>query len=213
MSGWTDPVGPKPKSVYVRRRIFVLLGLLAVIAAIVLIIVKPGSSTEAAPASTVEIPEGVSGTNASEAPDEAADEATSDTPEECRAQDLEVVPLTDRESYAAGEEPELSLSVENTGTRACIADLGTAGMVFTVTSGSDQVWLSTDCQKQADHRDVILEPGKKLRTEPLIWDRTRSTPDTCTSDREPVGADGASYHLSVAAGGAESRRSAQFLLY
>lgn len=212
MSGWKEPVGSKPKNVYVRRRIFVLLGLVAVVAAIVLIIVKPGSSGDRVEGSQVEIPDGVSAVVDEEAGPESG-KASDDTPKTCEARDLEVTAVTDRESYAAGEEPELALSVVNTAKQACVADLGTAGMVFTVTSGSDQVWLSTDCQKEADRRDVLLEPGKKLSTEPIVWDRTRSNPETCNIDREQVGAGGASYHLSVAAGGAESAKSAQFLLY
>lgn len=212
MANWRDPVGPKGKSVYVRRRILVLLGLVAIAAAIVLIVLKPGSTGGAATNAKIDVPEGLAG-SAQPADAGQGDKKKSDEPAQCDADQLEVTAITDRESYAVGEKPELSLSVKNTGEKKCAADLGTAGMVFSVTSGSDQVWLSTDCQKSPDHRAVLLEPGKKLTTEPVVWDRTRSSRKTCDIDREPVAAGGASYHLGAAVAGVESRDTVQFLLY
>lgn len=207
MSTWRDPVGPEAKSVYLRRRIFVLVILLAVAAAVVLIFVKPGSSGGAATNPKVEVPgEVVAGEQASE-PKESGE------PGECGANDLSVAAITDRESYAAGEKPELSLAVLNVGEKTCVADLGTAGMVFSITSGSDQVWLSTDCQQKPDHRAVLLEPDKPLTTETITWDRSRSSAETCDVARDPVAADGASYHLRATVAGVESDETAQFLLY
>jgi hypothetical protein len=48
---------------------------------------------------------------------------------------------------------------------------------------------------------------------PIVWDRTRSSADTCGGPREAVPAGGASYHLSVAVDGFESEASKQFLVY
>ncbi|MBO1903110.1 hypothetical protein J4H92_14290 [Leucobacter weissii] len=208
MSGWKDPVGPKSRGVYIRRRILVLLGLLAVVAAIVLIIVKPGSTGVPAAGEDVAVPEDLV---ASEQAEDA--EKSGEEPAACISGQLRVTPSTDRESYAEGELPELSLAVENTGERACSADLGTASMTFEITSGSDEVWRSTDCQKNPDQRMVILEAGQKLTTEPISWDRTRSGSETCDVDRDPVPADGASYHLRVAIGDVDGDGTAQFLLY
>lgn len=210
MSGWKEPLGPKSKSVYVRRRIMVLLCLLAVAVAVVLIVLKPGSTGSAATNSAVNVPDGVTATGQ---PDETDDSKSADAIAECPSDALEVTPITDAESYAAGEEPKLSLSVTNTGKKECTADLGTAGMILAITSGTDRVWLSTDCQRSPDHREVILKPGKKLTTEAVTWDRTRSSTKTCDATREPVGAGGASYHLTATAAGVESVDSAQFLLY
>lgn len=201
-------MGPKAKSVYVRRRLLVLLGLVAIVVAVVLIVLKPGSGGGAPENSNVDVPAGVGDTPQTEEPTEKPGKSAA-----CDTGDLDVTAITDRESYASGEKPKLSLSVVNTGKKKCTADLGTAGMVFSVTSGSDQVWLSTDCQKQPDHREVILEPGKKLTTEAIEWDRTRSSKKTCDVDREPVSAGGASYHLSVAVAGVSSQDTVQFLLY
>lgn len=204
MDALRNPVGPKDRKVYMRRRLMVLAGLLAVVAVVVLVFLKPGSSGGARGAEQVEVP--------ADLPRETEDAASDELPA-CAPEQLAVTAVTDKTDYAEGEFPQLSLSVENTGAEACNADLGTAGMTFTVTSGEDQVWRSVDCQENPTNQAVILEPGKPLESEAVSWDRTRSAPETCEAPREPVTAGGASYHLTATAGGASSAETAQFLLY
>ncbi|KAM9862870.1 hypothetical protein ACI1US_01231 [Leucobacter sp. BZR 635] len=209
-SALRDPVGPQNRSVYVRRRLIVLLGLLAVVAAIVLMIVRPGSNSGSDPATNVDVPADVS-----EKPngDAAKDPEKAGDPVACAVGALEVLAVTDQGTYGDGEFPQLSLSVKNTGKESCIADLGTAGMSFTVSSGTDDVWRSTDCQVDPESLPVVLKAGEVLESEPVAWDRTRSSTETCEIERDPVVAGGASYHLTVTAGGGESAETAQFLLY
>lgn len=207
MAGWKEPVGPKDKSVYMRRRILVLLGLIALALAVVLIIVKPGSSGGAASSREVVMPEDLV------AAEKADAELRAEEVPACGSGQLAVEPIVDGGSYAPGEPPQLALSIENIGEKPCTADLGTAGMVFEITSGSDSVWRSTDCQEGAEHLSVILEPGTPLTTESIPWDRTRSSAETCDVSREQVTAGGASYHLHAAVAGVESKDTAQFLLY
>lgn len=212
MSTLKNPVGPEDRKVYVRRR-WVAFGILvAIVAAIALLVVlvwvRPGSSggpQEAAVISTTTDDSGLEDGS-------TASEDTEGIPN-CSPGQLVVTPLTSQASYAAGENPELSLEVENTGTETCQADLGTAGMLFSVTSGSDEVWTSSDCQEDPEELPTILDPGEPLTTEPVTWDRTRSSPETCEISREPVAAGGASYHLRTSVGGVESAGTAQFLLY
>lgn len=206
LSALRDPVGPKDKSVYVRRRLIVLLALVAVILTIVLIIVRPGSNGGANDTKNVAVP-----SDLSEKP--AVDAAKAGEPAACAPDSLVVTAVTDQGSYGDGEYPKLSLSVENTGEAKCVADLGTAGMSFTVSSGDDAVWRSTDCQTGAESLPVVLKAGEVLETEAVEWDRTRSSAETCDISRDPVVGGGASYHLSASAGGGESEETAQFLLY
>lgn len=206
-SALRDPVGSKGRNVYIRRRITVLLTLLAIVVTVVLIVVQPGGDGGAADARQVNVP-----TDLVEEPAKPAAGESSETPA-CDPAKLLVTAVTDQASYGPDEKPQFSLSVENIGTEACIADLGTAGMSFAVSSGDDQVWRSTDCQTSPEHTAVILDPNKPLESEEISWDRTRSSTETCDIDRDPVVAGGASYHLSVAAGGVESIDSTQFLLY
>lgn len=207
MSNWKQPVGPERKAVYMRRRLLVLGGLIVLIGIIALVIWRPGSSGGAAAAPEVEVPDEIV----------AAEKTKTETPAgevaPCAAGELTVTPITDRESYAGGELPQLSLSVENIGDAACLAELGTAGMSFKITSGSDEVWRSIDCQVSPDKRTVILEPKTPLSTEPIAWDRTRSSPETCEIGRDAVVAGGATYHLHVAVAGVQGTGTAPFLLY
>lgn len=197
-----------PRSVYVRRRIIALLGLVAIVAAIALIIVRPGSTSgTSGDLKKVEVPSDLAAV-----PDTPSDDSEPETVA-CSSGQLEVQAATDQGSYGPGELPELSLSVTNTGKEDCIADLGTGGMTFAVSSGSDEVWRSIDCQASRDELPIVLNAGQTLESEAIPWDRTRSSTETCEIVRDPVVAGGASYHLSVSVGGVSSQQTAQFLLY
>ena len=125
------------------------------------------------------------------------------------------MPITDAASYAAGVQPQLSMSITNSGASACTFDVGTDAQVYVITSGSDQIWNSKDCQKTPTPNKQVLEPSKPVSTTPFAWDRTRSSTTTCTGTRPEVTAGGASYHLAVQVGDAKSsgtNASKQFLL-
>lgn len=207
MSTFRDPVGPKPAKVYLRRRLIVLAALVAVIAVAALLIIRPGSSGGAQNAGKVDLPSDLAAqTAASPDPDKGDVSA-------CQAGQLKVTPGTDQTDYAEGELPRLFLSVVNSGTDPCTADLGTASMEFAVSSGNDEVWRSMDCQVEAESFAVILDPDRPIQTEPISWDRTRSSAESCDITRDPVGAGGASYHLRASISGVEGSGTAQFLLY
>ena len=218
MSTIKNPVGPQPSKVYWRRRVLVLVGLIAVVAIIVLIIVRPGSSSNVgnpttptassnAPAATTPPVEASEPQNV-----DAAAPADGETPA-CDAASIQVTPVTDADTYAAGVNPQLSLSVTNTGGTACSINVGTGQQVYKITSGEEQYWISTDCQTEPTDMPTVIEAGATLASTPFAWDRTRSATDTCAStDRPQVPAGGASYHLDVSIGGFASSASKQFIL-
>ncbi|MET1017457.1 MAG: hypothetical protein ABWX76_11600 [Leifsonia flava] len=193
----------EPRSVYVRRRLWVLGGLIAVIAIIALVIWKPGSTSGAEPESKP-----TTKASASSTP-----EATPGEVGECAEGDTIVEALTDKSTYAAGELPQLSLRITNAGDSPCSINVGTAAQVFTIKSGSDVYWTSTDCQVEPADAAVELEAGQSVDSAaPISWDRTRSTPSTCEGERPAVPAAGASYHLTTSVDGIESEESKQFIL-
>jgi len=207
--------------------VFVIL--VAIIVLVVLAIVRPwrgSAGTGAAPAS---VP--AAAATASPTPTLAAPAATTSSPKPstaapkpsasatpaadtpCNPANIDVEAITDASRYAATQRPLLSLSLTNTGSTACTIDAGTASMVFTISSGSDQWWTSTDCQTDPVHTVIKLLPKKTLTSVPIAWDRTRSSKTTCGSKTRPAApAGGASYHLSVAVAGIASKTSKQFLL-
>jgi hypothetical protein len=120
--------------------------------------------------------------------------------------------VTDKTTYAAGEQPMLSMTITNTGTTACTFSAGSDVQVYVITSGSDQIWSSKDCQTAPVTQVAELQPGVATASTPFAWDRTRSSTTTCTGARPAVTAGGASYHLSVTVNGVASAATKQFIL-
>lgn len=144
----------------------------------------------------------------------ATDAAAELTPEACAADSVLVEALTDKESYAAGEVPQLSIRLTNTSATPCTINVGTTQQSFTITSGNDAWWRSTDCQAAPSDMVVTLTAGQVVESSaPIAWDRTRSSVDTCEGDRQRAPGGGASYHLDVSIGGIPSQTSRQILLY
>jgi len=231
MSTIRHPVGPQPKKVYWRRRLVVLFVLLAVIAVVVLIVVRPGSGAQGEPAPVVS-PSASAGAPASTAstapatdaaadsaaaPDPAADAATAAPAVEpggpCDPSTIQVEPVTDAVTYASGVNPQISFTITNTGSVACTVNAGTSQQKYTITSGAETYWVSTDCQTGASDTPALLEPNVPVSSTPFAWDRTRSSASTCgAADRPQVPAGGASYHLDVEVAGVPSTTTTQFIL-
>jgi hypothetical protein len=202
-------------AVYRRRRIVVGVGLLLVILVIVLIIGRitssAGAENDPAAAPVASEP---AATDAADAKSDPAAEADDVTIDECDPALLEVVAVTDADEYEADVQPKLSFTITNTGTDVCTANVGTSTQVYTISTGPDVVWTSTDCQEKPSDQLLTLEPNTPVSSTPFAWERVRSSEDTCTlDDREQVVAGGATYSLEVEVAGAPSLEPKTFLLY
>lgn len=232
MSGTTRRKRQSP-AVYRRRRLVVLVAALAVIAVVVwLLVAQPwsGSASETV-GQTQETPDATpSGSPTPEATPSATPTEDAGTVEgavpspsvsaevaakACTARDVTIEAVTDHDSYSADQNPAFTIKLTNNGANDCTLNVGTSAQVFTVTSGADTWWRSTDCQSEPSDMVVLLTAGQTVSSAaPLVWDRTRSAVGTCgetTRPRAPGG--GASYHLAVELGGIGSTQTAQFLLY
>ncbi|MGX9346831.1 hypothetical protein [Microbacterium sp. KNMS] len=209
------------KAVYRRRRLMVLLLAVLVIGGIVwFAIAQPwqalfaGPAATPAPAATTEAP--AAATEPSEEPTPTSTPTPTEpaAPGECDPAKLEVVGLADQGEYAADQQPRFSIELTNTGDVDCVLNVGTTTQRFTVTSGADTWWTSTDCQSEPSDMEVTLAAGQTVTSaEPVVWDRTRSSVDTCDSDERPAApGGGASYHLEVEIAGVTSKQTTQFLL-
>jgi hypothetical protein len=203
MSTFRNPVGPQSPAVYWRRRLLVALGLVAVVVVIVLIVVRPGSGA----------PSGGTGPSGTPSPNPSASVSTD--PDEVAACDpakVTVEAVTNAVAYDPGVNPQLQLVLKSTATAPCTIEAGSDVQVFTITSGDEVIWTSTDCQVDPQAQVQLLNPGVPVSSASLTWDRTRSSADTCGTEREQVTAGGASYHLAVAVGDIESATTKQFIL-
>lgn len=215
MSTIKHPVGRQPSSVYWRRRLVVGLGLIAVLVIIFLIIVRPGSSSGEPQKKSGSDTTSSSNQAAGDQPGTLAGQAGSVDGSACTPTQVAVEAITDAVQYEPGQEPQLSLSITNTGTNPCVLDVGTSQQVYRITSGKDVYWTSTHCQSDPVDAQVTLQPGVPVSSStPVPWDRTRSAPETCAvANRDAASGGGASYYLTVSVSGIESANPKQFLLY
>jgi len=203
MSTFRNPVGPQPSGVYWRRRLVVLLGLVAVVAIVALIVAQPRGPAPA--------PSGTAAPTAPATPNPTGTSAADAAP--CDPAKVTVEALTDSNGYDAGVNPVLSFVLKSTMTVPCAIPAGSDVQEFSITSGDELIWSSSHCQTDAVAAVTVLMPGVPKQGPNLTWDRTRSSTDTCNTEREAVIAGGASYHLSVTVGELSSAETRQFLLY
>ena len=139
------------------------------------------------------------------AQDDAAQDGADAEPERnvCPAETISVEASTDSPVYAAGTSPLLRLGVTNTGSEPCEINVGTSQMEFLVTSGSDRIFSSVDCQEGGEDLWKEFEPGA-VETAVMVWERTRTSPG-CT----PVPSNPAPgyYVLTVSLGGTASPKA------
>ncbi len=220
---------------YRRRRIVLLLVLIAIVAIVWVLIAQPwrgaaADRPEAEPTATKAAAVPVVSTpgptpSAAPSPEQTTDAAPepSATPDPtatpaakpCVSRNVTVEALTDHDTYEAGQNPQLSIRLTNDGSADCTLNVGTSGQSFTIMSGSDVWWRSTDCQTEPSDMVVLIAAGQSVTSAaPLTWDRTRSAVGTCAdADRQAAPGGGASYHVSVEIGGIRSTQSKQMLLY
>ncbi|SFR91271.1 hypothetical protein SAMN04487846_0530 [Microbacterium sp. cf046] len=238
MSGEPPRKRPSP-AVYRRRRIVLLLALVLIAGMVWLLIAQPWrgaaenradptpTATQAAatdlpvPGTTTPTPTPTATPTATPTPTPTRTSTSTPAPDAtptakpCVARDITVEALTDQDTYEAGQNPQLSIRLTNNGGTDCTLNVGTSGQAFTIVSGTDVWWRSTDCQTEPSDMVVLLAAGQSVSSAaPLVWDRTRSSVSTCAdSNRQNAPGGGASYHLSVEIGGIASTQSAQILLY
>ena len=129
----------------------------------------------------------------------------------CSTADITVLAVTDKDVYAAGEQPQLSITLSNNGASPCLINVGTATQSFVITSGTDTWWRSTDCQSESSDQVVQLAAGQTVSSvTPVVWDRTRSSVDTCAASRPQAPA--GFFHLQVSIGGIQAADTRMFEL-
>lgn len=119
-------------------------------------------------------PDGTAAPTAPAASPAATASATA-APALCPPASVGVSATTDALSYAAGVAPMLTMTVTNTGAEACDVNVGTSQMEFIITSGSDRIFSSADCQQAGEDLFKTIKPNT-VETAKFSWDRQRSAP-------------------------------------
>jgi hypothetical protein len=190
------PVSP----VFRRRRLLVGAALLAVIAVVVggfiavaSIINGDGQSVPDAAATSTGAQSADPSQSASTPA--ATPSATATEGSDCQQNLIVVTAATDKPSYGPGEKPLLSLKVTNNNKVPCEVNIGTSQMEFLITSGSDRIFSSQDCQ--ADSTDLMktIAPGKS-ETANFPWQRNRTVQGCDPIEAKPGG--GGAYYVFTA---------------
>ncbi|MET8862209.1 hypothetical protein ABZW11_04540 [Nonomuraea sp. NPDC004580] len=78
--------------------------------------------------------------------------------------------------YAGGARPSFLVTLVNTGSVMCTADVGPRAMEVRITSGSDRIWSTADCVSGEGTDVRQLQRGVPY-VRSLEWDRRRSSSD------------------------------------
>lgn len=195
--------------VYRRRRIAALIALLVVIG-LVWAGVNAISSWIAGPSSTSEMT----------APDAATDSGVVvESGEACPPGTVAVearVGNSDGEemsSFGADETPHIWFTLTNTNSVDCTFNAGAKVQYFTIQSGDQDIWSSTQCSREGlEDSNIVLASAETISSAPSPWEKVFSSETGCGSDQAPVITGGASYHLKVEVNGELSSNSQQFVL-
>jgi hypothetical protein len=120
-----------------------------------------------------------------EAPSASATPSPTAAANGCDQNLVTVTAATDKPAYAAGESPLLILKVTNGNKVPCEINIGTSQMEFLVTSGTDRIFSSTDCQ--ADSTDLVktVAPGQS-ETANFPWQRNRTVQGCAPIEAKPA---------------------------
>lgn len=223
-------MSPRQSAAVYRRRRIVVLGIIIVLLALLIGLVwalvartgadpAPVPTRSSTPSPTASTPPASPDPSADASPAPSATTpaptSTADAgPVPCTAAEVQVTAVTDHDTYSADENPKLSISLTNSSTKDCTMNVGTTTQAFTITSGNDTWWRSTDCQQTPSDAIQTIKAGATITSStPVTWDRTRSSVDTCeATDRQRAPGGGAAYRLTVSIGGFQSTNPMQFLL-
>lgn len=93
----------------------------------------------------------------------------------CSDDDIEVAVTTDKQTYAAGENPKITMAIKNKSGTACVRDIGSGANTVTISSGGHHAWSSDDCEPGQVSNDQLLPAGGKAEAT-VTWERKLSAP-------------------------------------
>lgn len=190
-----DTVRGDGGDVYWRRRMSVLVAVLVVVAVVAWACSSGGSgperasSAETSPSATPTVDPLLAGLRtlamgtASPSPTPSASPKATPAArpkrpgEPCAQGDLVLSLQGGKEQiYSAGARPTFMVTLVNTGSVMCTADVGPRALEIRITSGADRIWSTADCVSGEGTDVRELQRGVPfVRT--LEWDRRRSSTD------------------------------------
>ncbi|MFI6600817.1 hypothetical protein ACIBHX_31600 [Nonomuraea sp. NPDC050536] len=104
--------------------------------------------------------------------------------EPCAPGDLVLSMHGSEDVYGPGAKPTFMITLVNTGSVMCTADVGPRALEMRITSGQDRIWSTSDCVS-GEGTDIRELPRGIPYVRSVDWDRRRSSTD-CSNDRRPA---------------------------
>lgn len=159
MGSLLHPVGPQPAQVYWLRRGALVLGVVAVVAALAFVFrPQPQVPVTAVPASPSVSAAPTVAATASTSPSPSAS-PTATGPLACDATNT-TLGLAGYKKVKQDAKQPFSLTITNTGKQSCVLDLKPATFSLAVTSGTDRIWTTDHCDKWVPATKRTLKAGK-----------------------------------------------------
>ncbi|MBE6474957.1 MAG: hypothetical protein E7Z95_05225 [Actinomyces succiniciruminis] len=101
-------------------------------------------------------------------------------PVECTAADLDVT-FTSPDTVSTGAGLKLNLTVNNTGSEACLIDVGSQSLGAVITSGEQTIWTSTACPANPASRRLLVAAGTAASAT-ITWDGNVASSECTPAD-------------------------------
>lgn len=186
MGSLLHPVGSQPSWVYWARRGAVVLAVVLVVAALVFVFrPQPPSTVVAVPATTSPSPAVTSPVpTASGSPSPSAS-PTPTGPLVCDATNS-AVGLSAFRKVKQDAKQVFKVSITNSGKQPCVLTLSPTTFTLAVTSGTDKIWTTDDCEKWVPtHKQTLKSKGAYEFA--ITWPVARSAPG-CKLAKSVLGA-------------------------
>jgi len=181
------PVGPLPPGAYWFRRLLVLALVIVIALVVWWVFVRDSGDADLAAADPEPSATATPSPTQSSSPKPTKTETTGPTAPLCDDEDIAVTVTTNEPTYAAGQEPTFTLSVENISDAKCSRAVGPRALELRVSSGGSKIWSSDDCSPGGALDERTILPGDSFG-QTVQWSRVLSAPDCPTpQEQAPAG--------------------------
>ncbi|MAT61625.1 MAG: hypothetical protein CMH41_08305 [Micrococcales bacterium] len=188
MSSVINPVGPEDPKIYWRRRALVI-GAFLLLLLFIWLISRGGSEGDPSATESSAPPPAASETAAP-----APTGSTTDGEGTCADSDIEVAVEPDATAYPSGTEPQITLTIQNSGSESCTRNIGSDANSIQVSSGGVRVWSSDDCDTAGTADVQTLDP-QAVASVTVPWPRTISAEGCPVQPSDQAAAQPGSYDV------------------
>jgi hypothetical protein len=159
MGALLRPVGPEEPRVYWIRRGLAVLAVLVLVGVLVWAVLPKGQApVSAAPAPTTSAASAPA-TTATQTPSESPSASPTPTgPVACENRYIEVS-VVGFQRVKVSDKQTFKVAITNTGAQPCILAVGPSSFALTVSSGSDRIWSTADCDKWVPSKKLTAKKG------------------------------------------------------